>query len=289
MEHTIHSTSKSRRTIMVGAGIVALAAIVYFSFFYPPTPSNEVSGTIGAVKKYRSEQITDKDVNLASQQSEAIAAETAADVQAANELAATASAFEKTYRSLDNRVVLDKQIKAEFQRTIASLEKASQITLQRTQQSPSYDKAIAQTSYEKTASQGNLQKTNQQTLDRAAQPTYDKSIGQSNLQKTSEQTLDRAAQPTFDRTAVVALQRSIKSLDAKAQEIVARPWEGRGKMTFDKSTQLEMSQKLGDLQKEATSYEKSMRASFDKQAGATMDNRAKQDLQNREQVGNKAQ
>jgi len=299
MTHTTNSTSKPRVAILAGTAVIALAAIVYFSFFYPPTPSNEVSGTIGAVKKYRSEQISDKDVTLSSQQSEAIAAELAADKEAANQLAATAASFANSYRELDARLKLDKDTKAQFERTIIALEKTTQITLARTQ-SPTYDKAAAQGTYDKTAAQGTYDKTAAQgTYDKtAAQGTYDKTAAQGTYAKTSQQTtmdnatkqtFDRTSHATFDRNQVIALNQSIQSFNAKTAEVASRPWSGRGKVTFDKNAGLEMRKQLGDLENRAISFEKTLQVTLDKQAGATMDSRAQENLQNRQSFENKPQ
>ncbi|RPH35156.1 hypothetical protein EHM92_06720, partial [bacterium] len=49
-----------RAAILIAGARVAIAAVVYFSFFYPPVDTEDTQGTIGAAKKYRSEQITDK-------------------------------------------------------------------------------------------------------------------------------------------------------------------------------------------------------------------------------------
>lgn len=51
--------------IIAGAAAAIVAALVYFGGFYPPK-SDEAAGTIGAVKKYHSEQITEQDVVLGS-------------------------------------------------------------------------------------------------------------------------------------------------------------------------------------------------------------------------------
>jgi hypothetical protein len=299
MAHTINSTSKPRVAILAGTAVIALAAIVYFSFFYPPTPSNEVSGTIGAVKKYRSEQITDKDVTLSSEQSAAITAEMAADKEAANQLAATAASFANTYRELDARLKLDKDTKAQFERTIAVLEKTTQITLARTQ-TPTYDKTVAQGTYEKTSTQGTYEKTSTQgTYEKTStQGTYEKTSTQGTYEKTAQQpTIDNAAKQTFDRTThatfdrnqVIALNQSIQTFNAKTAEVASRPLSGRGKLTFDKNAGLEMRKQLGELENRVSSYAKTFQATLDNQAGATMDSRAKENLQNRQQFDNKAQ
>ena len=47
---------------------IAVAAVVYFGFFFPPPPGDDVTGTIGAVQKYRAEQMSDDDVVLAGEE-----------------------------------------------------------------------------------------------------------------------------------------------------------------------------------------------------------------------------
>ena len=58
------------RLIIAGA-LVAIVVVVYFSFIYEAPNGNDISGTVGAVKRYRSEQIADKDVVLSGQNVEA--------------------------------------------------------------------------------------------------------------------------------------------------------------------------------------------------------------------------
>ena len=50
--------------IVIGGILVAVIAVVYFSFLYPWPGNSDVLGTIGGVKKYNSQQISDKDVQL---------------------------------------------------------------------------------------------------------------------------------------------------------------------------------------------------------------------------------
>jgi hypothetical protein len=50
-----------RNKLIVG-GVVAACVVIYFAFLYPWPGESDVYGTIGGVKKYRSEQITDADV-----------------------------------------------------------------------------------------------------------------------------------------------------------------------------------------------------------------------------------
>jgi hypothetical protein len=57
-------SSSSKRALIIAGSLIVALAVVYFSFFYPPVSTSDTEGTIGAVKKYRSEQITEKDVVL---------------------------------------------------------------------------------------------------------------------------------------------------------------------------------------------------------------------------------
>src|SRR5512143_3588020 len=57
-------SSGSKRTLIIAGSLIVALAVVYFSFFYPPVSTSDTEGTIGAVKKYRAEQITEKDIVL---------------------------------------------------------------------------------------------------------------------------------------------------------------------------------------------------------------------------------
>ena len=48
--------------------LVAVLAIVYFAFIFPWPQSENAQGTIGGVKKYNAQQLSDKDVKLESMQ-----------------------------------------------------------------------------------------------------------------------------------------------------------------------------------------------------------------------------
>ena len=50
--------------LVISGILVAVIAVVYFSFLYPWPGTSDVLGTIGGVKKYNSQQISDKDVQL---------------------------------------------------------------------------------------------------------------------------------------------------------------------------------------------------------------------------------
>jgi tetratricopeptide (TPR) repeat protein len=65
MENATNKTPRSPKPILVIVGsLAAIAVVVYFSFFYPPVPAGDTEGTIGAVKKYRTTQISEADVVL---------------------------------------------------------------------------------------------------------------------------------------------------------------------------------------------------------------------------------
>lgn len=259
MEHTTSSTRRPRTAILAGTAVIAIAAIVYFSFFYPPTKSDEVSGTIGAVKKYRSEQITEKDVNLASQQSDAIAVETAADNQAATELAATATTFEKTYHEFSNRYALDKTMRDQFERTISYAKSVSEGVLAQ-RQIESVGKTAQVSQYDKSA---------------GAQQ-YDKAAGAQQYQK-SMPALEKNAKEAFNRAAVEQLSKDIKSFDARIKEMAARPEVGK-MAKLDKTATIDMRAGLSTLENRISVYQKNFQP---------MENRA--GLENRTEVGNKAQ
>ena len=46
---------KKNQTILLGIGIVAAAAVVYFGFLYPPAENGELQGAIGTVQKHQTE------------------------------------------------------------------------------------------------------------------------------------------------------------------------------------------------------------------------------------------
>ncbi|HLB00079.1 MAG TPA: hypothetical protein VJO14_01710, partial [Bacteroidota bacterium] len=56
-----------KNKLIIG-GVVAAFAVVYFAVWYPWPSDSEMFGTIGGAKKYRSEQISDKDVVVGNQQ-----------------------------------------------------------------------------------------------------------------------------------------------------------------------------------------------------------------------------
>ncbi len=88
MESSVNKLPKSKKTPwLVGSALVAILAVVYFSFFYPPTPADDATGTIGAATKYRSEQISEGDVQLAGQETAGGGAAVAANVEAFDRIA----------------------------------------------------------------------------------------------------------------------------------------------------------------------------------------------------------
>jgi hypothetical protein len=114
---------KGNKRIVIGGAVVALCAVVYFSFFYPPTSPDETQGAIGAAKKYRSEQITDKDVQLAAENNAAGTTGTGVvDEQAAADLQKNATELSKTIKVINATVTLDKTMRATYNNAAAALE-----------------------------------------------------------------------------------------------------------------------------------------------------------------------
>jgi hypothetical protein len=107
-ENSTSPSGGSKRGLIIGGSVIVALAVVYFAFFYPPASVRDTEGTIGAVKKYRAEQITEKDVVLegmtsmnmeavqhAVQQTSGKAIESAREAgKAAEELLATARTAE---------------------------------------------------------------------------------------------------------------------------------------------------------------------------------------------------
>ena len=63
----MNGTNKSTRNWIIAGAIIVIAIVAVLGLFYPRPQGGQVAGTIGGVQKaerYRSEQITDKDVIL---------------------------------------------------------------------------------------------------------------------------------------------------------------------------------------------------------------------------------
>jgi Mg/Co/Ni transporter MgtE len=90
----------TRNRLLAGALVlVAAIVIVYFAFMYPPASKEDTSGAIGVASKYRSEQITDRDVILKNEEN---AAEAAMAVMSPEEKAAL---FDRATRDLQGRLL----------------------------------------------------------------------------------------------------------------------------------------------------------------------------------------
>jgi hypothetical protein len=117
-----------RVTLLIAGAVVAIAAVVYFSFFYPPVDTQDTQGTIGAAKKWHSEQITDKDVMLEGVESGA--SETAmADATDATELKNTASSLANAAKELGNRKGFDNKTIADLNNAARELSNMAQSVL----------------------------------------------------------------------------------------------------------------------------------------------------------------
>ncbi len=126
METNATKPARSPRVILLIAGaLVAIVAVVYFSFFYPPVDSQDTQGTIGAAKKWRSEQITDKDVKLEGVEA-STSATALADMGSATALKNTAADLANAANGLarkpgfDNKLVVDLNKTAEQLNNMAS-------------------------------------------------------------------------------------------------------------------------------------------------------------------------
>ena len=117
-----------RVAILIAGALVAIAAVMYFSFFYPPVDTQDTQGTIGAAKKWRSEQITDKDVMLEGVQS--ASSETAmADATDATELKNTASDLANAANALAKKPGIDNKTVSDMMNAAAQLGNMAEATL----------------------------------------------------------------------------------------------------------------------------------------------------------------
>ncbi len=79
MENKKRSDGKRAKILLVTALVVAAVVLVIsIGRIYPPVSQDQATGTIGAVKKYRVQQISDQDVILAGQEAEQAQAPSAA-------------------------------------------------------------------------------------------------------------------------------------------------------------------------------------------------------------------
>jgi hypothetical protein len=99
-ENNTSPSGGSKRGLIIGGSVIVALVVVYFAFFYPPSSVRDTEGTIGAVKKYRSEQITEKDVVLEGMTSMNIEAVNKAVEQTGVKLAESAREAAKTAEGL---------------------------------------------------------------------------------------------------------------------------------------------------------------------------------------------
>ena len=70
-----NKTTNWRNISLIGGAVLVVAVLSYYSFVYPWPNEAELAGTIGGVEKadkYRSEQITDQDVQLSDDELQAL-------------------------------------------------------------------------------------------------------------------------------------------------------------------------------------------------------------------------
>jgi len=229
------SSKKQKRTLLIGGAMLAICAVMYFSYHTSSPSIGDTSGTIGAAKKYRPEQITGRDVRLSERQEGGIPIiQNTADDVAAAELRSTASALAKTAQDLAAKAGFDRTIAADLARTAAELGKTAQAVLDR------------QSAMEKSV-MDDLQ-SQVSTLEKSAEAAL---VKKSMLNRTTllelqkkTQSLERnamAAQPAFERTAAAEFSRTALSLERTANDLKAHG--------LDRNT-------VGDLQKTSTALEK---------------------------------
>ena len=214
MEQDKEGPSKSpKRSMLVGAAVLAICVVVYFAYYFP-APLDDVSGTIGAAKKYRSEQISDKDVKLAEQGSAtATAVKDPADENAAMELRSTASALGRTARELSAKVGFDRAAADNLARAAAELGKTAQSLLDR--QTSMEKSAVADMQSQAAALEKSASAALGWTVSRSAAADLERNAA--SLERTA-----MAAQPAFDRTAAAEFSRTALSLERAAKELEAR-------------------------------------------------------------------
>jgi hypothetical protein len=230
-----HASGRPKRSILIGAGVVAICAVVYFSYQTAPPSADSVSGTIGAAKKYRSEQISDKDVQVGEPASGVALAKDPADDNVVTELKKTAAALGTSARDLGSRPGFDRTLAAELGRTAAELEKTAQAVLDR---QVSMEKSVAgdlQRQAVELNRTAELART--ASLDRAAAADFRKNTG----------ILERAAleaQPALERSAAAEFARTSASLERIANDLSSRAG-------YDRAAVAELQKTAGALNRAA--------------------------------------
>jgi hypothetical protein len=236
---TNNPSHKSRRVLLLGIAGLAIVAVVYFSFFYPPTKNEDVTGTIGAAKKWRSEQITDKDVKL---EGSAIASdEKAAELtKAADALHATVEILEKTPGTVDKSTLLQVSRAAEAAtvaaKTYANRPKDGE--LEKRVDVDAVQKSIVAVN---NAAKELLEKSSMPTVGKTALPTVGKTALPT-VDKTALPTVDKTALPTVDKNAPPTVDKNaLPTVDRNALPAVdknAPPTVDKNTQTFDRNATL---------------------------------------------------
>lgn len=135
--------------LVIGGAILAVIAVVYFSFFYPPPSGEETAGTVGGVKKYRAPQITEKDVVLEGQQStesqpadQVSADDEATFERAERDFAEAVAVLETAQRALQGKMVDRKLVSAELEKAASRISLAAE-RVSKLSSLRHYDRALA--------------------------------------------------------------------------------------------------------------------------------------------------
>jgi len=117
---------KPKTRLLIVGSIVAVVAVVYFSFFYPPVAPDEAQGTIGAAKKYRSQQISEGDV-LVGGAATGNVARVALDTKISEDLRLAASDLAKSAVEMGSRATFEKSFAANLGQAAAAMARTAEL------------------------------------------------------------------------------------------------------------------------------------------------------------------
>jgi hypothetical protein len=255
------TTSGPKRSLLIGAAVLAICAVVYFSYYTSSPGVDNASGTIGAAKKYRSGQIAESDVKLAEAGTHtAVTVKDPADENAATELRSTAAALGITARDLGAQQSFDRTAAADLARAAAELGKTAQVVLD-------HQASLEKTVVADLQSQASaLQKSAAEALNNQASLAKSAIVNLEN----SAQLLERAslaAQPAFERTAVAEFSRTAESLNNAAKDLGSH-------QGFDKSAVAELQSTAAALAQAAQAIGRA--GSIDRNEVATLMQQARE-------------